>query len=601
MADDADADADTVMESIDDVPSLGSIKVEQPSSTLFHQVDQDTLQPSLTQPESEPRDSMDVDPPVRQAASDTSSLLSGPATSDSSRPQSVQSVLDTTPPRGNQQVEVVLWPRPKLDALPYSSTQSGLVYDMRMRFHAEPLEIDEEKDMDDYHPEDPLRIEEIYQELKKAGLVPDEFSDPVPQDVYRLWRIPFEEASSSDIQLVHSKRHYNWLKGARELDKATLEREASGMDSIYMNRSTFFCAKLSTGGAIAACDAVVSGRVKNSIAVIRPPGHHAEKDRARGFCFFDNVAVAAKACQRAHPTTCRKILIIDWDVHHGNGVQQAFYNDPNVLYISIHVHKNGSFYPHGDAGDHLHCGEGAGLGFNVNIPWPSHGMKDGDYLYAFQRVIMPIAQEFDPDLVIVSAGFDAAEGDILGGCHVTPAGYAHLTHMLMSLAGGKIAVCLEGGYNLRSIARSALAVTRTLMGEPPDRLVDSEPTKNGIDTTHLVIREQSRFWKRVFPVDRTAILKNRVGGIPTVDRLDNVVRRYQVETMWDKHRMRPLPILREKISKMYENQVLATPNYDEAVPLLVILHDPPEVMANPDARTGKLELHNAWLVSVIYS
>lgn len=330
------------------------------------------------------------------------------------------------------------------------------------------------------------------------------------------------------------------------------------LDSVYLHRSTYMCAKLSAGGAIEACDAVVAGRVKNAIAVIRPPGHHAEDRKPGGFCFFDNVAVATRACQARHPNWCRKVMILDWDVHHGNGIQQAFYDDPNVLYVSLHVHNNGFFYPTGPAGDHEHCGDGAGKGFNVNIPWPCHGMTDGDYMLAFERVVMPIAHDFDPDLVIIAAGFDAAEGDELGRCHVSPAGYAHMTQMLMSLAQGKVVVCLEGGYNLRSIAKSALAVTRTLMGEPPDRIANLTPTKPGIDTVHMVVRQQSHFWRHMYPPDSGAILMERLGLIPeAVIRMDKVMRRVQVEMMWDKHKMRPLPILIDGESR-YIDQVLVT-------------------------------------------
>lgn len=325
-------------------------------------------------------------------------------------------------------------------------------------------------------------------------------------------------------------------------------------DSLYFHKLTWMCACLSAGGAIAACEAVVTGLVKNAIAVIRPPGHHAESTKPGGFCLFNNVCIAAKVCQERHPDTCRKILILDWDVHHGNGVQEIFYDDPNVLYISLHVHQDGAFYPPGPYGNHLHCGEGAGLGMNVNIPWSKRGMGDGDYMFAFQQIVMPIAAEFNPDLVIVSAGFDAAEGDLLGGCHVTPPCYAHMTHMLMSLAKGKVAVCLEGGYSLNAIANSALAVTRTLMGEPPDRLDITSPSAEGARDVYMVKRTQSKFWKCMHPPDVGAALRPRFGG----ERMHDVVREWQSKVLFDEFKMTSLFILREKISKSFENQVLAT-------------------------------------------
>lgn len=283
------------------------------------------------------------------------------------------------------------------------------------------------------------------------------------------------------------------------MDPRVLPEKERDFDSIYLNTTTFACALLSAGGAIETCRKVVSERMKNAIAIIRPPGHHAESSRPMGFCIFDNVSIATRVCQKDFPDSCRKVFILDWDVHHGNGIQQAFYRDPNVLYISLHVHEGGNFYPSGPYGDQFHCGAGEGLGMNINIPWPTKGMGDADYMFAFQHVVMPIAHEFDPDLVIIAAGFDAAAGDQLGGCFVSPACYAHMTHMLKSLAQGKLVVCLEGGYNLQSISKSALAVTRTLVGEIPGRMEDRKATAAGIETVQQVAMYQSRFWPCLYP------------------------------------------------------------------------------------------------------
>lgn len=242
--------------------------------------------------------------------------------------------------------------------------------------------------------------------------------------------------------------------------------------------------------------------MKNAIAVIRPPGHHAEEAEAQGFCIFNNVCVATRACQQEFPDICRKVLILDWDVHHGNGVQHVFYDDPNVLYISIHRWSRDAdgtrFYP-GESGDPEHCGVGPGLGRNVNIAWEQAHMKDADYMFAFQNVVMPIAYEFNPDLVIVAAGFDAADGDQLGQNHVSPACYSHMTHMLMSLAEGKIVVCLEGGYNLQAISTSAHAVTRVLMGEPPDRMILGSVATSAEEDVRKAISIQSKYWRCMNP------------------------------------------------------------------------------------------------------
>ncbi|KAJ5177286.1 Histone deacetylase clr3 [Penicillium canariense] len=467
--------------------------------------------------------------------------------------------------------------------LPVGSLATGLCYDVRMRYHCEV------RPTSDVHPEDPRRIYYIYKELCRAGLV-DDAESTRPLAPQTLKRIDARNATEEEITLIHSEAHFAFVKSTQDMTDDDLVYLERTRDSIYFNRLTFASSLLSTGGAIETCLAVARRQVKNAIAVIRPPGHHAEHDTAMGFCLFNNVPVAARVCQNQLGDQCRKILILDWDVHHGNGVQKAFYNDPNVLYISIHVHQNGKFYPGGDEGDWDHCGAGAGLGKNVNIPWPDQGMGDGDYMHAFQKVVMPIALEFDPDLVIISAGFDAAAGDVLGGCFVSPACYAQMTHMLMTLANGKVAVCLEGGYNFRSISKSALAVTKTLMGEPPDRLLKTAPTRDATETVGRVMNMQAQYWRCMYP---------KPPQHPVwADRLHDVLREYQARQLYDSFKLTPLYIYRTKISKSFENQVLASANYHERVPLVVIFHDPPELMGHPDPVTNRLEAHNCWLADV---
>ncbi|KAE8134720.1 hypothetical protein BDV38DRAFT_285494 [Aspergillus pseudotamarii] len=465
--------------------------------------------------------------------------------------------------------------------LPIAQLPSGLCYDVQMRYHCEV------RPTADVHPEDPRRIYYIYKELCRAGLVDDpESSRPLVSRP--LKRISVRNATEEEISLVHTPDHFAFVESTKDMTDDELIALEHTRDSIYFNKLTFASSLLSVGGAIETCLAVATRKVKNAIAVIRPPGHHAEHDKTMGFCLFNNVSVAARVCQRQLGEICRKILILDWDVHHGNGIQKAFYDDPNVLYISLHVHQDGKFYPGGDEGDWDHCGAGAGYGRNVNIPWPSQGMGDGDYMYAFQQVVMPIAQEFNPDLVIVASGFDAAVGDELGGCFVTPTCYAHMTHMLMTLANGKVAVCLEGGYNFRSISKSALAVTKTLMGDPPDRLHSTFPSKLATTTVRRVMMIQSQFWNCMYPK------APQEEGLWT-DRLHDVIRAYQSKRLYENYKLTSLYIYRTAISKSFENQVLATPNYYQRNPLLVIFHDPPEIMGLPHPVTNKLEAHNCWL------
>lgn len=387
-----------------------------------------------------------------------------------------------------------------LKGLKISSLPTGLCYDERMRYHSEVSATTGEN----VHPEDPRRIYYIYKELCEAGLVDTGNKDDlfVQQP---LKRIAAREVTREEVELVHvAPMHWNFVKSTSQMaDEQLIDlSEDPRMDSIYFNSLSFFSGKLSAGGAIETCKAVFERKeVKNAIAVIRPPGHHAEVDQTMGFCLFNNTCIASRVCQREFGAQCRKILILDWDVHHGNGCQKAFYDDPNILYISLHVHMDGKFYPATQDGAMDRVGTGRGEGKNVNIPWPTKGMGDGDYMYAFQHVVMPIATEFNPDLVIVAAGFDAAAGDELGGCFVTPPCYAHMTHMLMSLAEGKVAVCLEGGYNFQAISKSSLAVTRTLMGEPPDRLDATQPTHYAVETVEKVRHIQSRYWNNLNPKD----------------------------------------------------------------------------------------------------
>ncbi|KAL5340649.1 hypothetical protein BJX70DRAFT_360823 [Aspergillus crustosus] len=469
-------------------------------------------------------------------------------------------------------------PRP---GLPLASLPSGLCYDVQMRYHCEV------RPTLDVHPEDPRRIYYIFKELCRAGLV-DDVESTRPLVARPLRRINARNATEDEITMIHTEAHYAFVESTKDMSDEELIALEHTRDSIYFNKLTFASSLLSVGGAIETCLAVATRKVKNAIAVIRPPGHHAEDDKTMGFCLFNNVSVAARVCQRQLGDSCRRILILDWDVHHGNGIQKAFYDDPNVLYISVHVYQDGKFYPGGAEGDWDHCGAAAGVGKNVNIPWPSQGMGDGDYMYAFQQVVMPIAQEFDPDLVIIASGFDAAVGDELGGCFVTPACYAHMTHMLMTLAQGKVAVCLEGGYNFRSISKSALAVTKTLMGDPPDRLQSTSPSEMAISTVRRVIMIQSSHWHCMYP-------KGPQGEGLWTDRLHDVIRSYQAKQLYDNYKLTSLYIYRTAISRSFENQVLASPNYNKANPLLVFFHDPPEIMGLPHPVTNRLEAHNCWL------
>ncbi len=457
---------------------------------------------------------------------------------------------------------------------------TGCCYDDRMKLHANA-----DFSANPHHPEDPRRIEAIMNEFKKAGLIytgsTADLADVLKNAPNQwMWRIGARKATREEISLAHTASHFEWVKSLSQMTSADLRQLTNDFDtgrkSLYVGNLTYEAALISAGGAIETCKNVVAGKVKNAIAVIRPPGHHAEHNESLGFCIFNNVPIAAKVCMADYPELCRKVMILDWDVHHGNGIQNMFYEDPNVLYISIHVYANGEFYPGQPDDPGLpdggldKCGAGKGEGKNINIGWAEQGVGDGEYMAAFQRIVMPVAQEFNPDLVIISAGFDAAAGDELGGCWVTPACYSHMTHMLMSLANGKVAVCLEGGYNLSAISRSALAVAKTLMGEPPERMAIPALNKVAAHTINNVKRIQSAYWECMRP-----------GIVPLKDlqeigtsRLSETIRTSQKNDLGALHGMFPLYIQRTKISRSFENQVLITRDLHKAKKILLIIHDP---------------------------
>ncbi|XP_064447420.1 histone deacetylase 7 isoform X4 [Mirounga angustirostris] len=270
-------------------------------------------------------------------------------------------------------------------------------------------------------------------------------------------------------------------------------------DTIWNELHSSNAARWAAGSVTDLAFKVASRELKNGFAVVRPPGHHADQSTAMGFCFFNSVAIACRQLQQQGKAS--KILIMDWDVHHGNGTQQTFYQDPSVLYISLHRHDDGNFFPGSGAVDEV--GAGSGEGFNVNVAWAGGldpPMGDPEYLAAFRMVVMPIAREFSPDLVLVSAGFDAAEGHPapLGGYHVSAKCFGYMTQQLMSLAGGAVVLALEGGHDLTAICDASEACVAALLGNKVDPLSEEgwkqKPNLNAIRSLEAVIRVHSKYW-----------------------------------------------------------------------------------------------------------
>lgn len=509
----------------------------------------------------------------------------------------------------NDQTMVVV--PPKKPQLFYTPLKTGLVYDVRMRYHAKVFTSYSE--YIDPHPEDPRRIYRIYKKLVEAGIVLDPSLAGINEIGPFMLKIPIREATSEEILQVHSEDHLKFIQSTEDMSRDQLLKETETGDSIYVNNDSYLSAKLSCGGTIEACKAVIEGRVKNSLAIVRPPGHHAEPNTPAGFCLFSNVAVAAKNMLKNYPESVRRIVIVDWDIHHGNGTQKAFYNDPRVLYISLHRFENGKFYPGTKYGDLNQVGEGPGEGFTINIPWRSSGMHDGDYVYAFNKIIQPVISEFDPDLVIVSSGFDAADGDVIGACHVTPAGYGYMTHTLKGIARGKLAVILEGGYNLDSISKSALAVAKVLVGEPPENTITLRPQAEAIEVVDEVIKIQSKYFKSLRNGIPNGIFED-VYDLADVEKsnykLVNIadpIRSHQVEKLFNEKEFINIPIISspsngEKppfttdLPDQLEDLIVASPDIYNCTTIILTIHDPPEIWANINPTNGVIETNSTMVL-----
>jgi acetoin utilization deacetylase AcuC-like enzyme len=262
-------------------------------------------------------------------------------------------------------------------------------------------------------------------------------------------------ATEGEILRVHAREHFERIRQHKD----DLAWEAS--PTAVMGRGTFDIALLAAGGCIEAVEAVVRGRVKNAYALVRPPGHHATPDMSMGFCIFSNAAIAGMHALEA--LRLERIAFVDWDVHHGNGTQAAFWRDPRALTISIHQDR--CFPP--DSGTVSERGEGPGHGYNINIPLPP-GSGRGAYEAAFDRVVLPALRKFRPQLIIVPSGFDAGGWDPLGRMMLSSTAYRRLTRSLMDaadeLCGGRMVMTHEGGYSAASVPFFGLAVLETLSG-----------------------------------------------------------------------------------------------------------------------------------------
>ena len=300
-----------------------------------------------------------------------------------------------------------------------------------------------EHDAGEGHPERPERLGALRRGLREAGLEE------------RLVLLEPKPATSEQLLRVHSEEHLARIAATRG---RTVRFDADTQAGPH----SYDAALLAAGAVVDAVDRVIDGGLERAFCTVRPPGHHAEQDRAMGFCLFNNVAVgAAHALARG----LKRVAIVDWDVHHGNGTQASFWREPRVLYVSSHQFP---FYP--GSGSIGEMGEGAGLGFTVNLPMPA-GMRDDDYVGAYGDVVLPVCRSFDPELLLVSVGFDPHRDDPLAGMRVTERGFGALARLCLAAAAGsargRAVFVLEGGYDLDGIALSAASVTEALLGGNP--------------------------------------------------------------------------------------------------------------------------------------
>lgn len=381
---------------------------------------------------------------------------------------------------------------------------TGIVHDERMLDH----KFDDHRSGKGGHVETPNRIRTALKRLRMRGITG------------RCKLIPPRPASEEELLSVHTKEHIKCVERGivsgdeeqlpqtpkspgiqgramsfKEEDKASAkDSDADYSPDIYFSDGTNMAAKLAAGCTVEAAMHVVKSKVQNAFALVRPPGHHAEHECSMGFCFFNNCAIAAKSALKH----VDRVMIIDWDVHHGNGISNAFYDDDRVMYVSLHRYGK-DFFPGTGAADEV--GEGKGEGYTINIPFETTGLSDLDYLAAYQLIIEPIGQKFKPDLVIIACGFDAARGDPLGEMMLSPAGYYHLTARVAAHIQSKMTVVLEGGYNHSNVAKCSEAVFCALLGEAvpvikADVLCSLHP--GTIKTLKKVMRVQRKYWSGCF-------------------------------------------------------------------------------------------------------
>jgi acetoin utilization deacetylase AcuC-like enzyme len=332
-----------------------------------------------------------------------------------------------------------------------------------------------EHDPGEGHPESPNRLRVIY--------------DLIDREFGSLPHVPLRLATVNELSLVHDPFYIQTVANTEGKRFSRLDPD-TGLSAL-----SYETARLAVGGLLEAVDIILKTpqskphNPKSVFAFVRPPGHHAEPDRGMGFCIFNNIAIAAAYAQEQYGL--KKVLIVDWDLHHGNGTQHAFYDDPSVLFFSSHQYP---YYP--GTGNFDEVGSGRGEGFTVNAPFPT-GFGDAEYLAVYDRILKPVALEYKPEIVLVSAGFDPYVKDPLGGMAVTGAGFGALAAIVRAIAdqtcGGKVLITLEGGYNPEGLREGVKAVLQAFTHAPQTIHAPAAPAAERV--IQAVISHQKKYWK----------------------------------------------------------------------------------------------------------
>ena len=331
-------------------------------------------------------------------------------------------------------------------------------------------------DMGPYHPESPERLRAIYSMIDQEKL----------GEKLGLIEIEPRKATRKEIEWIHAPTYVDLVESTAGKSYVRLDPDTSTSPESYE------AALMAAGGLLEAVKAAFDWKVDRAFALVRPPGHHAERDRAMGFCLFNNVAIAAEYALKE--LGAKRVAIVDWDLHHGNATQHSFYDRSDVLYMSTHQYP---YYP--GTGASYEVGDGEGEGFTVNVPL-SAGHGDGDFIRIFEELFKPIIIEYAPDIILLSAGFDTYEHDPLGGMQVTPSGFGQMTRILLEAAeqtcNGMLVATLEGGYDLNGLSLGVKAVLEMMAKEPKDReKLEPAPLRTVEKTIEAIKEIHRQYWK----------------------------------------------------------------------------------------------------------